>query len=105
MFGKQLFLGILAGGMLAGLSACNTKTDEAFKTQEKGKTGGNAESSHGNTPYPGRPVHPVGTLDEVIPAILQIARAGDAVITLGAGSIGALPRMLVDALKRQGARH
>jgi UDP-N-acetylmuramate--alanine ligase len=53
----------------------------------------------------GRPVHPVGTLDEVIPAILQIARAGDAVITLGAGSIGAVPRKLVDALKRREAQH
>ena len=51
----------------------------------------------------GRPVHPVGTLDEVIPTILQIARAGDAVITLGAGSIGAVPLKLVDALKRREA--
>ena len=52
MFGKQLFLGILAGGMLAGLSACNTKTDEAFKTQEKGKTVTPAEVHHHHGPGP-----------------------------------------------------
>jgi UDP-N-acetylmuramate--alanine ligase len=53
----------------------------------------------------GRPVHPAATLDDVVAAILQLARAGDAVITLGAGSIGQVPRMLVDALTRQGTRH
>ena len=53
----------------------------------------------------GRPVHQAATLDDVVAAILQLARAGDAVITLGAGSIGVVPRMLVDALTRQGVRH
>jgi UDP-N-acetylmuramate--alanine ligase len=53
----------------------------------------------------GRPVHPVGSLDEVISTILRLARAGDAVITLGAGSIGAVPQKLVDALKRRETRH
>ncbi|MGH9241991.1 MAG: glutamate ligase domain-containing protein, partial [Vicinamibacterales bacterium] len=53
----------------------------------------------------GRPVHTAATLDDVVAAILRLARAGDAVITLGAGSIGLVPRMLVDALTRQGTRH
>ena len=54
----------------------------------------------------GRPVHVAKRLDEVIPAILEIARPGDAVLTLGAGSIGSLPAQLVDALlkRRGGAR-
>ncbi len=54
----------------------------------------------------GRPVHVARRLDEVIPAILDIARPGDAVLTLGAGSIGSLPAQLVDALtkRRGGAR-
>ncbi|HXD16855.1 MAG TPA: UDP-N-acetylmuramate--L-alanine ligase [Vicinamibacterales bacterium] len=52
----------------------------------------------------GRPVHVARRLDEVIPAILDIARPGDAVLTLGAGSIGSLPAQLVEALtKRRGA--
>jgi len=51
----------------------------------------------------GRPVHAVRSLDEVIPQVMDIARAGDAVITLGAGSIGTLPRKLMDALKRREA--
>ena len=49
----------------------------------------------------GRPVHVVRSLDDVIPRVLEIARAGDAVITLGAGSIGTLPVKLMDALKRR----
>jgi UDP-N-acetylmuramate--alanine ligase len=53
----------------------------------------------------GRPVHLAGTVSDVIPAILRIVRPGDAVITLGAGSIGALPPKLIDALKRHEGRH
>ena len=54
----------------------------------------------------GRPVHVAKQLDQVIPAILEIARPGDAVLTLGAGSIGTLPAQLVEALakRREGAR-
>ena len=37
-------------------------------------------------------------LDDVIPAIQRVARPGDVVITLGAGSIGALPARLIEAL-------
>jgi len=46
----------------------------------------------------GRPVHVVKTLADVVPAVVAIARPGDAVITLGAGSIGTLPRALMQAL-------
>jgi UDP-N-acetylmuramate--alanine ligase len=47
----------------------------------------------------GRPVQVVARLDDVVPVVLKTARPGDAVITLGAGSIGTLPARLVDALK------
>jgi len=50
----------------------------------------------------GRPVRVVRSLDDVIPAILEIVRPGDAVITLGAGSIGSLPSRLIEALGRRG---
>ena len=52
----------------------------------------------------GRAVHLVKRLDEVLPALLKVVSAGDAVITLGAGSIGSLPRQLVDALGCTGVR-
>jgi UDP-N-acetylmuramate-alanine ligase len=48
-------------------------------------------------------VHIVRSIDDVVPRLLEITRAGDAVITLGAGSIGAVPRKLMDALKRREA--
>ena len=51
----------------------------------------------------GRPVHVVAPLEQVIPRLVELARPGDAVITLGAGSIGTLPRKLVAALERRGA--
>jgi UDP-N-acetylmuramate--alanine ligase len=44
------------------------------------------------------PVDVVPQLDQVVPAVVGIARAGDVVITLGAGSIGTLPDQLVAAL-------
>jgi len=46
----------------------------------------------------GGPVDVVPRLDDVVPAIVRIARAGDVVITLGAGSIGSVPERLVAAL-------
>jgi UDP-N-acetylmuramate--alanine ligase len=52
----------------------------------------------------GKPVRIARTLDEVVSAVVELARPGDAVITLGAGSIGSLPNRLVEALKRGGAR-
>jgi UDP-N-acetylmuramate--alanine ligase len=51
----------------------------------------------------GRPVQTVRTLDDVVTAVAATARPGDAVITLGAGSIGTVPRRLVEALGRKGA--
>jgi UDP-N-acetylmuramate--alanine ligase len=45
-----------------------------------------------------RPVDVAPTLDEVVGRIASIARAGDVVITLGAGSIGSIPDRLVEAL-------
>ena len=51
----------------------------------------------------GRTVVVVPSIEDVIPRLLQIARPGDAVITLGAGSIGALPRKLVAALEQRKA--
>ena len=44
------------------------------------------------------PVEVVAALDQVVPAIVRIARPGDLVITLGAGSIGTLPDQLIAAL-------
>ena len=45
------------------------------------------------------PVDVAPRLDDVVPIIMRIARAGDVVITLGAGSIGALADRLVEALQ------
>jgi UDP-N-acetylmuramate--alanine ligase len=42
----------------------------------------------------------VPRLDDVVAAIVRVARKGDVVITLGAGSIGSLPEKVVDALAR-----
>ncbi len=52
----------------------------------------------------GRPVTLAKRLDEVVPALLSTVRPGDAIITLGAGSIGALPQRLVEALREREAR-
>ena len=46
----------------------------------------------------GRPVHVAPRLDDVVPALLKVVRPGDAVITLGAGSIGTLPAKVLGAL-------
>ena len=47
------------------------------------------------------PVDVETRLDEVVAAIVRIARPGDVVITLGAGSIGTLPERLIAALGDQ----
>jgi UDP-N-acetylmuramate--alanine ligase len=51
----------------------------------------------------GRPVRVVEELDGVIPAVVSLVRPGDAVITLGAGSVGSLPARLIQALKEKEA--
>ncbi len=50
----------------------------------------------------GKPVHVARSLDGVVGALLAIARGGDAVITLGAGSIGTLPKRIMQALQARG---
>jgi UDP-N-acetylmuramate--alanine ligase len=49
------------------------------------------------------PIHVARKLDEVVPALAAIAKPGDVVITLGAGSIGTLPEPLIAALAKGGA--
>jgi UDP-N-acetylmuramate--alanine ligase len=46
-----------------------------------------------------RPVSVVKTLDELVPMLAAHARPGDAVLTLGAGSIGTVARRLLRALE------
>ncbi len=46
----------------------------------------------------GAPVDVVPALGDLVPALARIARPGDVVITLGAGSIGSVSRGLLDAL-------
>jgi len=43
-------------------------------------------------------------MDEVVPELLRVVKPGDAVITLGAGSIGAVPKRLLEALRQQEGR-
>ena len=52
-----------------------------------------------------RPVRVVKALNDVIPELLTIVRPGDAVITLGAGSIGTVPKALMQALAQKGSAH
>ena len=49
-----------------------------------------------------RPVQVVKPLDAIVPEAMKVIRPGDAVITLGAGSIGSVPQRLVDALRQKG---
>ena len=50
-------------------------------------------------------LHVARTLDEVVSAVLSLAQPGDAVITLGAGSIGTVgPRVLTALGHRKGGR-
>jgi UDP-N-acetylmuramate-alanine ligase len=50
-------------------------------------------------------VHVVKALKDVVPALVALAQPGDAVITLGAGSIGTLPKTLMQALAQKGAQN
>jgi len=50
----------------------------------------------------GRPVHVIDGLAEAPAAIAQIARAGDLVVTLGAGSVGSLGPRVLEALEARG---
>jgi UDP-N-acetylmuramate--alanine ligase len=44
------------------------------------------------------PVDVAANLEDVVPALVRVARPGDVVITLGAGSIGGVPEKLIEAL-------
>lgn len=50
----------------------------------------------------GRPVRVVPKLDDLVPALVGMARPGDLILTLGAGSIAGVPRRLVAALAEKG---
>jgi UDP-N-acetylmuramate--alanine ligase len=52
----------------------------------------------------GCPVHVRRTLDDVLIELMRILQPGDAVVTLGAGSIGTLPARLKRALEERGGR-
>ncbi len=45
-------------------------------------------------------VHVVGALERVAPVVAGLARAGDLIITLGAGSVGTVPQAIVAELER-----
>ncbi|MEI6668416.1 MAG: UDP-N-acetylmuramate--L-alanine ligase [Acidobacteriota bacterium] len=52
-----------------------------------------------------RPVHVSKTLDAVVPTVLAVARPGDVVLMLGAGSINSLgERVLAELRRREGGR-
>jgi UDP-N-acetylmuramate--alanine ligase len=50
------------------------------------------------------PVHVVPQLDDVATAVANLARSGDLVITLGAGSIGTVAGQVVTELERRHGR-
>jgi UDP-N-acetylmuramate-alanine ligase len=47
-------------------------------------------------------VHVIPRLDDVVAGLMRMVQAGDAVITLGAGSIGSLPPRLLERLAAAG---
>ncbi len=52
----------------------------------------------------GRPVGVIRQLDDLVTELVSMAKPGDAIITLGAGSIGTVPKRLIEALGQRGAR-
>jgi len=77
---------------------------EIYAASEEPLPGVTAEALADAIARAGKPVRLVKALDDVVPALLELAKPGDAVITLGAGSIGTVPKRLVEALERRGAR-
>ena len=51
--------------------------------------------------FTGQQVYRAGSLDGVVNLVAQLARSGDLVLTLGAGSIGTVGARLVEALKQR----
>jgi len=50
------------------------------------------------------PVHVVRALDDLPPAVASLAKEGDLIITLGAGSIGGVADKILDAIRRRPER-
>jgi UDP-N-acetylmuramate--alanine ligase len=59
------------------------------------------EAVHARVRQSGRPVHLVKVLDDVPEAVAKITRPNDLVITLGAGSIGAVPDRILAAIRER----
>ena len=51
----------------------------------------------------GKPVRVVKAVDDLVPELMKTLKAGDAILTLGAGSIGTVAKRLFDALKARKA--
>jgi UDP-N-acetylmuramate--alanine ligase len=65
--------------------------------------GATAEAVEAEVRKAGRPVRLVKALDQLPAAVAAAARAGDMVITLGAGSIGSMPDRILAELHRRTA--
>jgi UDP-N-acetylmuramate--alanine ligase len=50
-----------------------------------------------------QPVHMAGTVDAVVARVAEVAREGDLVVTLGAGSIGTAGERILQALRERAA--
>ena len=79
------------------------KADEIILTDiyaagEAPIAGATAEAVEAEVRRSGRPVRLVKVLDDLPAAVAAVARANDLVITLGAGSIGAMPDRILEAL-------
>ncbi|MDF2441601.1 MAG: UDP-N-acetylmuramate--alanine ligase [Abditibacteriota bacterium] len=54
--------------------------------------------------FPDKPLFYAETLDEACALVIELTQPGDAILTMGAGDIGAQPRRIVEELQRQSAR-
>jgi UDP-N-acetylmuramate--alanine ligase len=78
---------------------------EVYAAGEVPIPGANADAVEQAVARFGRvPVRRVTTLDEVVTLVTRDAQPGDVVVTLGAGSIGAVPLRIVDALRARRQR-
>jgi UDP-N-acetylmuramate--alanine ligase len=72
---------------------------DIYAAGEEPIAGVTAEALAASIEGAGQRVRLVKTLDEVVPAVLALVRPGDAVIMLGAGSIGSMPGRILEALR------
>jgi UDP-N-acetylmuramate--alanine ligase len=96
--------------LLDEFGSCFHDADEVVLTEiygagEEPVAGVTSEALAASIARGGRPVHLARTLDDLVATVLRVARAGDVVITLGAGSIGSVPKRLVEALRATEVRH